>query len=253
MPYYYIQVRGEIKTEDETPQYALGWTCGSIGGEVTNPRFAWNNKDNLVESDLILNKRIRSVPYALYYTEKGICGEHITCCPGHSGAYLYYRENMAKIEKQLCALIDHSIAALYYNGLYLSAFSALELFLCDCYIFSDERCYTKALEFYAPDKSPDSDNNTLINKTRNFFFNYVYHRFKDVQKMYKAILGDCFPEHQYLDSLLHKRNNLVHRFGMDSFSRMQNTDATKKDVEIAVKAISSFAESLNDNIWELKK
>ena len=257
MSYYFIQVKGEIKTEDDTPQYALGWACGSIGGEVTKPDFSWNNKENVVESDLILNKYTRSVPYAFYYTEKGICGGHITCCVGHGGAYSYFLENISNLKLQLQEINGYSIQPSSYNGLYISTFSALELFLCDtilCYIFSDEKCYQNAVEYYSKQKKSCSDNNdNLLNKTRNYFQHFVYHRFCKVEGMYNEILGKCFPEHSELDYLLHKRNNIVHRFGMDGMSRMLSTDATKEDIEVAINTISSFAASLDEKIVELRK
>ena len=43
---FYIKVLGEIKTEDDTPQYALNWVCGSIGGDVKNPNFVYNEKEH---------------------------------------------------------------------------------------------------------------------------------------------------------------------------------------------------------------
>ena len=247
---FYIKVLGEIKTEDDTPQYALNWVCGSIGGDVKNPSFVYNEKEHIVKSDLILNSRVRSVPYAFYITEKGICGGHIVAGAGIGGAYAYFEESLSSIEDRLSLNLDEHISETVYNALYVETFSALELLLADtllCLIFSKEECYNNAVVFYLENSKRQKEikKEDLIRKVHRFFFkNIVYHSFKRVNKAYSQITGRCLPSIDELNKLIHLRHNIVHRHSMDSFSRMRVTSATKESVEKLLFEVKTFAMSL---------
>jgi hypothetical protein len=246
----FIKVLGEIKAEDDTPQYALGWTCGSIGREVTDPSFRYNKDEHIVESDLILNSKVRSVPYAIYFTEKGICGRHIVACAGIGGAYAYFKENISSVRNQLALPIEDSIAETVYNGLYIEVFSALELFLADallCLIFTNEGCHCRAISFYKDEtgRTKDIKRDELIKSVYNYFSKtIVYHCFPQVKKAYTVITGLSFPDTNELQRQLFLRHNIVHRHSLDGLSRMRVTCATKESVEYLLQTVSEFADSL---------
>lgn len=249
----FIKVLGEIKTEDDTPQYALNWVCGSIGGEVTDPIFRYNKEEHIVESDLILSRKVRSVPYAFYYTEKGICGGHIVAGAGIGGAYAYFKENISSVNDKLSIPIEDSIAETLYNGLYVEVFSALELFLADallCLIFTDEGCYSRAICFYKNETrcAKDLEREDLIKSVYNYFSKtIIYHNFPQVKKAYEDITARSFPETIELQRLLYLRHNIVHRHFLDGLSRMQVISATKESVECLLQTVSKFADSLMKN------
>ena len=246
----FIKVLGEIKAEDDTPQYAFGWTCGSIGGEVTDPSFRYNKDEHIVESDLILNSKVRAVPYAIYFTEKGICGRNIVAGAGIGGAYAYFKENISSIRNRLSLPIDDSIAETVYNGLYIEVFSALELFLADallCLIFTNEGCHCRAICFYKDEtgRTKDKEKDELIKRVYNYFSKtIVYHCFPQVEKAYGVITGKNFPDTNELQRLLFLRHNIVHRHFLDGLSLMRITCATKELVESLLNTVSEFADSL---------
>lgn len=246
----FIKVLGEIKTEDDTPQYALGWACGSFGGEVTDPELKYNENEHIVESDLILNSRVRSIPYAYYYTEKGICGEHIIAGAGIGGAYAFFKENIASVHNRLALPIEDTIAETVYNGLYVEIFSALELFLADallCLIFTNEGCYSRAITFYMnkTGRAKDIESEELINNINNYFSKtIVYHCFPKVKEAYEVITGRRFPDINELQRQLFLRHNIVHRHSLDGISRMRVTCAAKESVEFLLQTVSEFADSL---------
>lgn len=255
--YFYIKVLGEIIAEGDTPQYAQNWVCGSIGGEPSDEKFSYNEKEHIVESDLILNSDTRSVPYAFYYTEKGIRGRHIVAWPGGGGAYSYFLENMSSIRAEFNNSITKADNESLYNWLFINSFSTLELFLSDLilsYIFSSSECYSRAREFFISENKKckqtvkEYSDEELIGVIRNYFFNYVYHRFDKVQAMFNSILGDCFPDFHDLNKHLRRRNNLVHRSSMDGLSRMQNTRATREAVSEIIEVTSQFSANLIQNL-----
>lgn len=256
MPSYYIRVVGEIIATDDVPQYAQGWACGSIGGSPSSPTFAYNRKEHVVLGDLLLSETTRSVPYAFYYTEKGIKGRLITCLPGAAPAFSYFYESLSSLEKKLLLPVDMIDAGTYYNALYLEAFSTIELYLSDlllCCIFGSEKVYLDAISFFRLENGnsdlPD-DQDALINTIHNYFFNCVYHRFDKVAKMYNGIIGVDFPSYDSLSKMLWIRNNIVHRCSLDGYSRMVKTMVSKESVGELLKSISSFAYSLQKSVSE---
>lgn len=256
MPAYFIKVRGEIIATDDVPQYAQGWACGSISDAASSPDFEYNRKEHVVLGDLILSETTRSVPYAFYYTEKGISGSHITCLPGEGPAFSFFYDSLSSIEKRLLLSIGKIEAETYYNALFVEAFSTLELYLSDlllCCIFGSERVYYEAVSFLRNKNEgicfPD-DPDSLINTIHNYFFNYVYHRFDKVAKLFNGIIGVDFPSHDSLNKLLRIRNNIVHRGSLDGYSRMVKTTVSKESVGELLKSISSFAYSLQKSVSE---
>lgn len=254
MPTYYIKVLGEIIATDDIPQYAQGWACGSIGGSPSSPTFAYNRDEHVVLGDLLLSETTRSVPYAFYYTEKGIRGNHITCLPGEGPAFSYLYESLSSLEQRLLLPVDTIDAETYYNALFVEAFSTLELYLSDlllCCIFGNEKVYLDAVSFFRHKKKAciiPKDQDALINTIHNYFFNFVYHRFDKVAQVFKGIIDVDFPSYDGLSELLRKRNNIVHRCSLDGFSRMVKTTVTKESVGELLKLVSQFAYSLQKSV-----
>ena len=151
---FLIEVKGEIKTIDSTPQYAADWVCGSIGGDLSNCVFKYDDNNKIVVHDLALSKNIRAVPYATYFTTNGIealKGDLSSFGPGCGGAYEYFKEYIDHIKHCLKTEIPLELLNCVYNGLYVEITSILELFLCDALlscIYSNEQCYSNAIEYY---------------------------------------------------------------------------------------------------------
>ncbi|MBP5558977.1 MAG: hypothetical protein J6X71_04340 [Bacteroidales bacterium] len=251
---FFIKVLGEIKAEDDTPQYALDWVCGSIGGDIMSPVFVYNEKEHIVESDLILNSKVRSVPYAFYITDKGICGGNIVAGSGIGGAYAYFNESLSSITDRLSLKLDNRISETVFNALYVETFSTLELFLADTLlslIFSNEECYNNAVTFYIKEsgRTKEIKKEDLIDKVHTFFFkNIVYHSFSRVSRAFFLITGKKLPQAKELNILLHLRHNIVHRHSMDGFSRMRVTSATKESVEQLLQTVRAFSQSLMESL-----
>lgn len=254
---YFVEVKGEIIAEGDTPQYAQGWTCRSIGAEPSNPTLSFDAKKRTVESDLIFNQKVRAIPYAFYFTEKGIRGEHIIFCPGNGGAFWYFYETIENIESKLMVSASKEWATDLYNGLYIEVFSALELLLTDCilcHIFSNDDCYERATMYLVTKDNlckfaANEESDDIVSKIHNYFFNFVYHRFDKVDIIYKAVLGIDLPDYSALSNNLRRRNNIVHRSSLDGMCRMQVTDCSQDDVHELLLTVKTFA---NDLIKSLK-
>lgn len=233
MTHFLIKVNGEIKTTDAYPQYAVNWACGSLGGDLTNPDFKYDRQSNVVDSDLTLCKTIRAVPYAVYYTEHGICsndGDIFSCGKGIKGAYSYFEETTKEIRTQLDIDIDDRISVPFYNGLYLEVASALELFLCDAILslmYTDDNIYDNAVEYYK-NKQRKAIIDVLPGTLHNYFFKIVYHRFDVVKDIFLQLIGCQIPDTAELKIMMRRRHNIVHRASLASDSRMLVTNANKE-------------------------
>lgn len=95
-------MEGEIIAKD-VKQYAVNWACGSIGGdpETIVDDYAYDKGRHAVKGNLVLDNNKRAVPYATYYTKKGIQvyggGNLYAFSSGPSPAFAYYRDNIEKL------------------------------------------------------------------------------------------------------------------------------------------------------------
>ena len=259
MGYYLIKVEGEILANSKV-HYAQGWSCISIGDSIDGEgSYKYDSKTHTVKGNLILNENRRSVPYAVYYGEKGIrstSGGDVFYWPGYGAALEYYRENIAKISNQLNVEIVADISQSLYRGLFTEVFSALELFLSDfmlCLIYTNEEIFEKAKVFFCTkkDKSGQSVVRDIEAKMHKFFFDeVVYHRFDEVKKMCKEILQIKMPDTEDLKPFLYKRNNIVHRYSFSNIDRMSVCIITKNDIQDLINATNMFVDKLIENYNE---
>lgn len=97
---FLINVTGEIIAEDKN-HYAQNWACRSICNSIDDYSYSYNKDNHTVQSNLVLNKNIRAVPYAIYATDKGIRAQRpgeLTSVSGASAAYACYTDNISEIE-----------------------------------------------------------------------------------------------------------------------------------------------------------
>jgi len=263
MKKYIIEVKGEIVANAQI-HYAQGWTCCDISSPITDSGYSYDEKTHTVNSDLLLNEKLRAVPYAVYYTQKGIAAKStgdIAAYPGYGAAWEYYKENISKISNLLKLNVPKEVEQTFYNGLYTDVFSILELFLSDfilCMIYSNETVYDNAVQYYKDYKTEQGcDVNKISDIERNvhdfFFEGVVYHRFDKVEQMFKQILEIDFPKYKKLSDYLHRRNNIVHRFSLSNRDRMRMTNSTVEDVTKLIYTSNSFVDSLIMNVNKVYK
>lgn len=92
---FLINVDGEIVANDKN-HYAQNWACRNIGKLVEDKSYYYDKYQHAVQSNLILDKNKRAVPYAVYTTDKGICAQssgEIVAAPGALAAALCYKDN----------------------------------------------------------------------------------------------------------------------------------------------------------------
>lgn len=253
MANYIIEVEGDIIANDLI-HYAQGWTCGDCVTEIPNDNYyEYDKKLHFVKSNLILDSTKRAVPYAVYYTKKGImctAPGSISAWPKYGAALGYYRDNITQVQEQLRinVTLDKLLQPLY-RGLFSDVFSILELFLSDvilCIIYSDSEAFEKALEYYELKRGRKKNKAfELEKKMHNFFFaEVVYHKFDEIEKLFKSIVGINIPSCENLKIYLHKRNNIAHRYSLSNIDRMQVTQITKKDVCKLIDASNEFVNQL---------
>ena len=154
MKHYLIEVKGAIFANSKI-HYAQNWCSFAVTTALEERgTYDYEAKTHTVKGDLILNDNRRSVPYAIYCGEKGICstsGGSVCSWSGYGAALEYYKENIAKISNQLNVEIVGDISQVLYRGLFTDVFSTLELFLSDlmlCLIYTNEDIFEKAKVFF---------------------------------------------------------------------------------------------------------
>ncbi|GAY28142.1 hypothetical protein [Prevotella sp. MGM1] len=254
MKNYIIEVKGEIVANAKV-HYAQGWTCCDMGSSITNDSYSYDRKTHTVISNLVLNENRRAVPYAIYFTEKGIAIDstgNISCYPGYGAAWEYYKENIAKILNLLKCEAPKEIEQTFYNGLYTDVFCILELFLSDfilCMIYSNEKVYENAVTYYKTLRKFTKEVSDIERQVHNFFFKgVVYHRFDKVEDMFMKIISIEIPDYKKLRVCLDKRNNIVHRFYFSNIDRMELVNITLEDITNLIKEANTFVGKLIENV-----
>lgn len=247
---FLITVTGEIIAKDKN-HYAQGWACRSFGNLVNDNSYRYDPENHIVQSNLILNKSIRAVPYAYYFTDKGIQAQppsDLFAAPGAMAAELCYKDNISEIESLLSVAISPEIKVYFYNGLLTGIFSVFELFLSDvilCIIFKNDKVYQRALNhLYKRNKIGKLAPDLAIQ--RYFTKDIVYHKFDQIKSIFYEILQVKIPDTKVLRPFLHKRNNIAHRFAYSNIDRMTIT-------EIDVDILKDFIAHCNDFVDKLMK
>lgn len=254
---YVIRVTGSVLATKLT-HYAQSWACRGMFDEgKIEDSYCYDEETHMVKSDLILNECRRSIPYAAYHVDNNISCKKpgsIASYPGYGAAVAVYKENIANILNQLnYDGLNKELVRILNRGLFIDVFSSLELFLSDvllCLIYRYEKCYGNAIHYWkVKNKVKHIVNQNLEKKVHQYFFKgVVYHKFSNVETMFEAILGVCFPDYSHLGELLRKRNNIVHRYSLSGFDRMSFTEISKKDIEELVETSDCFVKDLVRNI-----
>lgn len=260
MKNYIIEVEGEIIAKD-VKQYAVNWACGAIGGdpESIDNNYDYDKERHAVKGNLVLDNNKRAVPYATYYTKKGIQvyggGDVSAYGSGPGPAFAYYRDNIEKLKAKLETKVPVDVQGSLYNGLYLEGFSILELFLSDftlCLCFQSDELFERATAYIRTQETKDEKGESSCDKkhtttdlvVRNYFSSsMVFHRFGQVNKLF-ASMGIRMPNTVALESLLHRRNNIVHRNAYSNIDGMRSTNATQEDVLKLIDACNEFVNAL---------
>lgn len=251
---FLINVDGEIIANDKN-HYAQNWACRSISNFVEDTSYNYDKYQHSVHGNLILDKNIRAVPYAVYATDKGICTKstgEIFAAPGAMAAELCYKDNISEIESLLNVSIPSEIEIYFYNGLLTGVFSVLELFLSDvllCLIFTNREVHKRALnELQKKGKLHNSDYDFMIQQY--FTKDVVYHKFDETRSLFKRILQIKIPDSKNIEDYLPKRNNIAHRFAFSNIDRMRMTVI---DLDILHKFISLCNEFVVNIMKEINR
>lgn len=246
---YIILVSGSVVAK-EGKNYTQNWVAGACRDEVSVSSFSGNYDEDqhAISGDLILNKQTRAVPYAMYVARGSVGidneaspGTGLLCYPGFYPAFAYFNEYSTEINAALMIPVRDEIRDLYYNGLYISAFSVLELFLCDfllCGVFSSEKYYERALT--ALQIPTLVDQYEVEKEIKDAVFRKVFHRFDKIEKLFERIFDFGFADYQELEGLIIQRHDIVHRFALSKENRMTVCYASFDDVENLIKTINRF-------------
>ena len=223
------------------------------GHLVESASFDFNEEDQTVDSDLIVDRNIRLVPYACYVAEKGLVDysgllDHsFQVCPGYYPAIHCYRNNIDEIKRLLTLEINTDAEEAFCRGLFLQGFSILELFLSDyllCGIFNVDGCYERAIRYFTLCQHKHIKENDMmslcdaVNET-------VFHRFEMVNFMYGYILEKDFPEVGGLKTFLNDRNDFAHRYVFSKKNHMQPQLINRQKVNRLIKACDAFVNSFH--------
>ena len=252
---YIISVSGNVVAK-EGKNYTQTWVAGACGNESSiglNPGN-YDEDRHAIIGDLILSKKKRAVPYAMYVANGSVgvdreacSGTDLRCSPGFYPAFAYFKEYITEIQNALKCPVCDEIKNLFYNGLYLSSFSVLELFLCDfllCGVFSLKKYYERALA--ALDITGSVDQFEVEKRIKDKVYNTVFHRFDDVETLFINTFDFGFPDYQELKKRIYRRHNIVHRFSLSNWDRMTVCDASVGDVSSLVEVIIFFVEEMKN-------
>lgn len=236
---YIIYVTGSI-VAIEGKNYTQSWVAGACSdGSLKKDPFVYSEKTHSVVGDLLLDKSRRAVPYA-HYVAYGSVGLQegagadvgLSCCNGFDAAFSYFEDYIEEIRRAVAFPIDEKVSNLYFNGLYIEAFSILELFLCDflmCGVFSEEDYYNRAMnKLWVVERL---DQYAVEMRIKNVIYHKVFHKFSEIEALFSGIFDFGFPDWTELEKRIHRRHNIVHRYALSNIDRMTVCDATYDDVQ----------------------
>lgn len=250
---YIIEVKGEIKVVSGS-HYIQEATSMAYGGEANNGEYSFNWGERIVYGDLILTNKRKAIPYASYYTDKGICvyeGAQLYAVSKYYAAFNYYRDNIADVRSILNKNINsEDIIEAVCKSLFIDLWSALELLLCDlllCMIYLYDDVHQSATDYYIHKKLYGKKykiENISEAERKYFFEEIVYHKFDQVVHMYKQILDIELPEFKGIRCYIHKRHNIVHRHSLSNTDRMTVTSVSRNNVEDFLYELEKFVNEL---------
>lgn len=272
---YIIKVKGRVISKVGN-HYAQGFAAGGIAtldGTIGDIReYSYDESTHSINGDLILDGTKRVPPYAIMSAEGGIAdlgstiefvvdgithsmqiNRGITYLPGYSASLMCYIENMEQIKSLLSTKVDSTAESAYVRGLYVDAFSVIELFLGDfllCGIFTYDSCYERLIssnKFEINDASTPLEIETaVLSKIEKI----VFHDFDKVRKLFKQILDIDLPDTASLEKMLHRRHNIVHRFAYSNIDRISQCIPQREDVRKLIEECDSFVSQLSDKVHD---
>lgn len=254
---FVIKVTGDVIAKDKN-HYAQDWQCKTISIPNDDETYDYDALNRTVRSNLILNKRLRSVPYAIYVCEKDIYSQSsgdICTARGARAAEFCYKDNISEIEELLKVTIPADIKDFFYNGLLTGIFSILELFLSDvllCLIFTRDEVYDRAIDFLKKKKYRLGNCDQKVGIQRYFSNKVVYHQFDTVNDIFKEILQIQLPDTEQLRNYLHKRNNISHRFAFSNIDRMRMSIINLNTLKNLIQCCNEFVDKLMEEINLIK-
>lgn len=147
---------------------------------------------------------------------------------------------------------DKKLRAVPYAIYVANGSSVLELFLCDflmCGVFFKEAYYLNALRVL--NVGENSDQYVVEEKIKDVVFHKVFHRFKEIEELFRGIFDFDFPDWSELNKRIFRRHNIVHRYALSNIDRMTVCDATTHDVKDLINTIVVFVEEMKKKMLEL--
>lgn len=233
--------------------YTQNWVARACSnGEIKETPYVYSEKNHSIIGDVFFDNKRRAVPYAHYVANGSVGiregaepGVDLSLCPGFYPAFAYFNEYIEEMRKGVVFPIDEKVSDLYFNGLYIEAFSVLELFLCDflmCGVFFKEEYYQRALHELGVGEDPDQY--VVEEKIKNVVYHKVFHKFSDIEKLFRGIFDFGFPDWTELEKRIYRRHNIVHRYALSNLDRMTVCDATHDDVQDLIQTIEAFVEEM---------
>ena len=261
MKHLIVKVNGNILIE--TTGHTFHYDIACLGSDdifsVNRTRHQGEFMDDMlvIDGDLVLDESTAVLPYASYVAMKGIaCNED--CRPSINKNS--WRERNNEIKDKLNANVPQDCESYFYNGLYLSLCSSVELALMDMLLLKVTACqkyYNQAVAYWIKKENvqnikADFDD-YFITIIKYYINSVVYHRFEEVRSMYKDILNVDLPSTSKLRLLFRKRDNFVHRFAISNLDRITITNASKTDVIALADEANAFLSQLEQRLVEVSE
>lgn len=252
---YIIEISGSAQAK-EGKHYVQNLVAGSVsdGSIISKNELNYDPKKHSVIGDVVFNKKLRAVPYATYVANGSVeipkgakPGTDFSICPGFYPAFAYFKEYINELRASLDVSVDGRVKDLFYNGLYISSFSVLELFLCDflmCGVFYSEEYYSRALVKFGVQERTDQF--VVEEKLRSAVYGKVFHRFGEIEEIFLSVFGFGFPDWKELEDKIGTRHDIIHRFALSKEDRMIVRDASHEDVKELILTIRRFVEEMKN-------
>lgn len=111
-----------------------------------------------------------------------------------------------------------------------------------CGVFFKEAYYLNALRVL--NVGENSDQYVVEKKIKDVVYLKVYHRFKEIEELFRGIFDCDFPDWKELNKRIYRRHNIVHRYALSNKDRMTVCDATSHDVRDLIQTIVVFVEDM---------
>lgn len=251
-----VKVNGNIIIE--TKGHVFHYDVACCGGDDITEVNKYDKPGRYIDStliidgDLVLDESTAVLPYASYVA-MGDIAVSASCRPSIN--VNSWRERNKDILTKADIEIPGVCKQHYYNGLFLSLCSSFELAIMDILLMkitSVQKYYYNAVKYWlfkTDAKHNGNDYDKYFIQIIKYYTNsVVYHRFVEIQQIYKDILDVDFPDIEIIEKAFRKRNNIVHRYSISNLDRITITNATYTDVISLEQEINKFLTSLEERI-----